>query len=186
MSGPDGNRDDGFLRRWSRLKREDRPAAPDLAEENALGPADGTNPPESEAAVPDEAAIADLPDIDSLDKDSDYTVFLRDGVPEALRQRALRKLWLSDPVLANLDGLNDYDGDFGAVLRDGAAYMKRLADAGERLTRPGAEDDAPEAPVGEDAEDEKEDAAADVAEARPAEGIVGPAAPDNGKTGEGA
>jgi hypothetical protein len=33
-------------------------------------------------------------------------------VPEFLRKRALRVLWRSNPVLANLDGLNDYDDDF--------------------------------------------------------------------------
>ena len=34
------------------------------------------------------------------------------GVPEVLRRQALRKLWRLNPVLANLDGLNDYDEDF--------------------------------------------------------------------------
>ncbi|MEE9587788.1 MAG: DUF3306 domain-containing protein, partial [Hyphomicrobiaceae bacterium] len=44
--------------------------------------------------------------------ESDFTRFMKAGVPEAIRRRALRQLWLSDPVLANLDGLNDYDEDF--------------------------------------------------------------------------
>jgi hypothetical protein len=60
-------------------------------------------------AVPPE--LADV-DIDALNYDSDYTRFLGEGVPEALRQRALRQLWRSNPILANVDGLNDYDGDF--------------------------------------------------------------------------
>ena len=32
-----------------------------------------------------------------------------------MTRAALRKLWLSDPVFANLDGLNDYDEDFNVV-----------------------------------------------------------------------
>jgi hypothetical protein len=34
------------------------------------------------------------------------------AVPMHLRNRALRNLWRSDPVLACLDGLNDYDTDY--------------------------------------------------------------------------
>ena len=37
------------------------------------------------------------------------------NVPEALKRAALRKLWGSDPVLANLDGLNDYGEDFNVI-----------------------------------------------------------------------
>ncbi len=62
-------------------------------------------------AAPSEAEL-DLPDIDSLDAKSDYTPFMSDKVSDAIRNRALRKLWLSDPVLACLDGLNDYDEDY--------------------------------------------------------------------------
>lgn len=51
-------------------------------------------------------------DIDELEYDSDFTVFMHDKVPETLRRMALRKLWKSSPILANVDGLNDYDEDF--------------------------------------------------------------------------
>ena len=37
---------------------------------------------------------------------------MKQGVPEAVRRRALRMLWQSNPILANIDGLNDYDEDF--------------------------------------------------------------------------
>lgn len=99
--------DEGFLKRWSRRKRaaaeapaEAAPALPKAAEPGA--------PP---------AAIdpADLPDVDSLDAESDYTVFMQEGVPEELRRLALRKLWRSNPIFANLDGLNDYDLDYSKV-----------------------------------------------------------------------
>lgn len=104
---------DGPLSRWSRLKRESR-------ERKEEGPGAGEAKPQvgdesGAATTPGGQASVDpseLPDIDSLTKDSDYTVFLREGVPEQLRAKALRKLWRSDPLLANLDGLNNYDENF--------------------------------------------------------------------------
>ena len=107
----DGDNEKGFLSRWSERKRsvlED--AAP---EETAVLPADS-----QEAALqpaPDDAAAvdpADLPDVDSLEAGSDFTPFLKDGVPEALKRQALRRLWRLDPLFGHLDGLNDYDLDY--------------------------------------------------------------------------
>ncbi|WP_282608067.1 DUF3306 domain-containing protein [Pelagibius sp. Alg239-R121] len=69
----------------------------------------------SKPAEPDEDADVDeaaLPEIEELEADSDFTPFLKKGVSEQLQRRALRKLWLSDPVLANVDGLLDYGDDF--------------------------------------------------------------------------
>ena len=62
--------------------------------------------------IGDAVAVEDLPDIETLDETSDFSAFLREGVPEELQRRALRKLWRTDPVLANLDGLVDYGEDF--------------------------------------------------------------------------
>lgn len=59
-----------------------------------------------------EADDADLPDLEEMDAASDFTPFLKKGVSEQLQRKALRKLWLSDPVLANVDGLLDYGDDF--------------------------------------------------------------------------
>jgi hypothetical protein len=56
-----------------------------------------------------------LPAIESLTAESDYTAFLAKNVPEALTRAALRKLWTSDPVFANLDGLNHYDEDYNVI-----------------------------------------------------------------------
>ena len=61
--------------------------------------------------VPSEADFANV-DFDALDISSDYTRFMQPGVPDAIRQKALRKLWASDPVLAMPDLLNDYMGDY--------------------------------------------------------------------------
>jgi hypothetical protein len=115
--------DDGFLNRWSRRKLEsdkviDAPAPdPEALPETVPEPVEGGE---------DQVAL-DLPDIDTLDKDSDFSVFMQEGVPEELKKLALRALWRSDPVLANLDGLNDYDEDFGSLLKVGAEFMRKLA-----------------------------------------------------------
>jgi hypothetical protein len=106
-----------FLSRWSRRKEEareggDAPADDPSTAEHDSGAAKGEAADLPEAA-PDEAEIlARLPDIDSLDENSDFSAFLAEGVPAAIRRRALRKLWRLNPIFANLDGLNDYDEDF--------------------------------------------------------------------------
>ena len=53
-----------------------------------------------------------LPDPDCLGLGDDFKGFMSKAVPEHIRKRALRQLWRSDPVLACVDGLNDYDDDF--------------------------------------------------------------------------
>jgi len=53
-----------------------------------------------------------LPDPDTMAMGDDFSAFMGRAVPEYLRRRALRKLWLSNPVLANLDGLIDHGEDY--------------------------------------------------------------------------
>ena len=71
----------------------------------------------------------------------DVTAFMRKTVPMVLRNRALRRLWTSKPVLANLDGLVDYADDYtGGGVPQGAlrtSYMvgKGLARHAETLAK---------------------------------------------------
>jgi hypothetical protein len=62
-----------------------------------------------------------LPDPDDLRPGDDVTGFMARVVPTHLRNRALRRLWVSNPVLANLDGLADYAEDFTGDGLKGAA-----------------------------------------------------------------
>jgi len=93
----------------------------DLAHDSApaVAQVDGSSEPvdEVERELTEEEAevVAGLPAIDSLTSKSDFTPFLTDKVPEFIRRRALSVLWRSDPVLANIDGLNDYDEDFNII-----------------------------------------------------------------------
>ena len=61
-----------------------------------------------------------LQDPDTLQPGDDFTAFMQSAVPERLRRRALRTLWRSNPVLANVDNLVDYGEDFKAESIAGA------------------------------------------------------------------
>jgi hypothetical protein len=62
----------------------------------------------------DEEILAELglQDPDTMEAGDDFSAFMAKAVPTRLRNRALRKLWLSNPALANLDSLLDYGEDF--------------------------------------------------------------------------
>ena len=112
--------DKGFFSRWSDRKRAIA-AGEDVVQDDPQLP-----PPvdmvEPENAEEEAARLAELDanreaaeaiDIDALDYDSDYSAFFKDGVPPLLKQKAMRLLWRSNPLLANVDGLCDYDENFG-------------------------------------------------------------------------
>ncbi len=54
---------------------------------------------------------SDMPPLESLGPDSDYSGFLSRGVSEALRKKALARLFRS-PAYNVVDGLDDYAEDF--------------------------------------------------------------------------
>jgi hypothetical protein len=110
-----------FLERWSRRKaavRRGEPlpeqveeTAPETEASEAAASCE-TAPAEPSTEVPVEEAKLELPDIDSLDVGSDFKIFMRKEVPEALRKKALRKLWRVNPIINRHDGLDDYCGDY--------------------------------------------------------------------------
>ena len=69
---------------------------------------------EAQAELTEEELLAELglKDPDTMQQGDDFAAFMQRAVPEALRRRALRRLWLSNPVLANLDGLVDHGEDY--------------------------------------------------------------------------
>jgi hypothetical protein len=96
--------DEGFLGRWARLKRS---RAAETPEESKI--TEEAAEPESEPFDP-----ASLPALDTLDAVSDYTAFLKPGVPKELRTLALRRAWATDPAITGYKTLADYDWDFNA------------------------------------------------------------------------
>jgi putative acetyltransferase len=115
-----------FLKRWSRRKVEAReednerpaPEGP-AASANALAerpgqPTDPNAPLDRKPREKRELTEADFADVDfdTLDAKSDYARFLGEDVPAAIKQKALRKLWASDPVFSQIDPFQEYAGDF--------------------------------------------------------------------------
>jgi Protein of unknown function (DUF3306) len=136
------DRDESLLLRWSRRKAEARqgktePAAPDVKPADAAVEQvqSAALPAEEKAAdAPADMRLEDLPDIETLNYESDFTAFLREGVPELIKRQALRKLWTSDPILANLDGLNDYDPkSMTFLIQDLAGAAEPIAEVGRGL-----------------------------------------------------
>lgn len=111
--------DESGLGRWARRKAEARQrrggATPAVEAEQGNAPAlsDSKEPPaRHEVSANNPPADFDLPDIESLTADSDFTVFMKEGVPPALRSLALRKLWASDPMFNVIDEMVEYGGDY--------------------------------------------------------------------------
>jgi hypothetical protein len=120
-----------FLSRWSRRKRA------------AEQPAAEAKPPAPAGAPP-----AELPPIESLTPESDFSAFMHEQVDERLRRAALKKLF-SDPAFNVVDGLDDYAEDYTQLeaLAEGAAATLEHA----KRTLLGRDPDAPapaEAPEG--------------------------------------
>ncbi|MEO0863566.1 MAG: DUF3306 domain-containing protein [Pseudomonadota bacterium] len=57
-------------------------------------------------------AQLDLPDPETMKMGDDFAAFMSKAVPDRIRRRALRTLWRTNPVLANVDMLVDYGEDF--------------------------------------------------------------------------
>jgi hypothetical protein len=88
-----------FLARWSQRKREakqpePKPDAPAAEAEIQPGPL-------AEADAAPELDLSSLPKLEDLTGTTDITGFLRKGVPEHLRNAALRKSWALDPAIRN-------------------------------------------------------------------------------------
>lgn len=64
-------------------------------------------------------AELELPDPDAMEKGDNFSAFMQAAVPERIRARALRVLWRSNPILANVDNLVDYGDDFLAESKAG-------------------------------------------------------------------
>jgi Protein of unknown function (DUF3306) len=102
MSGPDeADRDKGFLARWSQRKQEANQPEPKPATPAAESvESSGSPTPQGEDAA-EEFDLSSLPTLEELTGSTDITAFLRKGVPEHLRNAALRKSWALDPAIRN-------------------------------------------------------------------------------------
>jgi hypothetical protein len=106
--------EDRFLGRWSRRKQEARkePQASEAGTAAAEAPAPAV--PESlDEATAEE--IAALPSVESVMDVAGLRPFLRRGIPAAMRQAALRRIWRLDPKIRDyVDAAQDYAFDWNA------------------------------------------------------------------------
>lgn len=121
----------------------------------------------AERSDADLLAELDLPDPDTLGPGDDFKAFLTEAVPARLKTRALRRLWVTNPVLANVDGLIDYGEDFTdaamaveniqtayQVGKGMTAHVEELARQAEReAAAQDADDVAPDVAVSDAQED---------------------------------
>ena len=101
-------REDFWSRRKARVAAEDAAAA-EAREEAQRAEARASLEEKSDAEV---LELLGLPDPDTLNRGDDFSAFMAEAVPDRIRRWALRRLWGTNPALANLDGLLDYGEDF--------------------------------------------------------------------------
>lgn len=102
-----------FLSRWSKRKQELR------AEAQAPRPAQPVAPT---------TPAPELPPVEKLNMDSDYSGFFHPKVDEALRRTALKKLF-NDPHFNIMDGLDTYIDDYSITEPIPAAMMAEMKSA---------------------------------------------------------
>ena len=143
--------EEGFLSRWSRRTHgaktgiDEKPL--EGPEEEILIAADSDEEP-SDAALTEEdfPTDSDMPAVESLDNDSDYSGFMSPKVSDELRNLALRKLFLGG-MFNTRDGLDDYDDDFTSFEKLGdvvtADMRHQMEMAKEALAASDAEEEVP-------------------------------------------
>jgi Protein of unknown function (DUF3306) len=98
MSDEDqGDEDKGFLARWSQRKHEAKQPDRDVPAAEADVPV----APAAESDAAPEFDLSSLPKLEDMTATTDITGFLRKGVPEHLRNAALRRSWALDPAIRN-------------------------------------------------------------------------------------
>ncbi len=109
------NKDEGFVSRWSRRKQQ-------IAKEESEPEVSSTAEAAEEVVDPEQIKAEklealnkltdqDMPDVASLDENSDFSGFMSTSVTEGLRKMALKKLFMGASYNIR-DGLDEYDGDY--------------------------------------------------------------------------
>ena len=134
--------DKGFLSRWSDRKLKNETDVPSAAEADVNEETLGED--EFEGKSDDEIlSILELPDPEKLKLGDTVEKFMDGRVPERIRARALRAFWKTNPVLANIDGLDEYCDDYTdaatvienlqTIYEVGKGYAEQALDALESL-----------------------------------------------------
>lgn len=150
---PPQDAEEGFLTRWSRVKRE----------QSAVAAVPAPAPPPAEDVAAEHRAPAltdeDMPPLESLSEQSDLQPFLSSGVSDSLRRKAMRKIFLNTRFNVR-DGLDDYDEDFTNFTALGDVVTAEYRRWRERMESRQEQEEAQASPAAEQAEiaDEAEQA----------------------------
>ena len=147
MSGGEG----GFLSRWSRRKHE-AAKAPEAPPEAKPGPAPAAPGQATSAAAVAPAQAApdeppELPPVESLTPESDFSPFMGDRVDPQTRRDALKTLF-KDPRFNVMDGLDVYIDDYSKpdpIPPEWLGQLAQMAGLGDVAGREKAEREAREA-----------------------------------------
>ncbi len=109
------NKDEGFVSRWSRRKQQ---VAKEESEQDISSTAEAAEEVVDPVQLKAEKLEAlnkltdeDMPDIETLNENSDFSGFMSTSVTEGLRKMALKKLFMGASYNIR-DGLDEYDGDY--------------------------------------------------------------------------
>lgn len=142
--------EDRFLDRWSRRKVEERKTTlapgdtepqPDPAVEEDSAPGASGSFQLSDPAPISEQELAALPPVETLTAQSDLRAFLRPGVPPAVKNAAMRRMWLLTPAIRDhKDCAVDYAWDWntpgGVPGNGGSMTAESVARMLSDLTKP--------------------------------------------------
>jgi hypothetical protein len=107
--------DDDLFARWSRRKLAARSLGarnPEQEPHAAGAPAAEADADPTLPASPTAEPPEPVPSLDDITADGDLSAFLRKGVPTALKNAAMRKMWSLDPAIRDHVGLSEYAWDF--------------------------------------------------------------------------
>ena len=155
---------ESVLSRWSRRKLEADQLAPVVEESAPMDIEADLNvtdqvAAEAEAETKPVLTDADMPDIESLDENSDFSGFMSAGVSDKLRNLALRKLFKA-PMFNIRDGLDEYDEDYTSFEKLGdivTCDMKHQIEMQEKKLREAEEAEAAAAESDEIVDEDIED-----------------------------
>jgi uncharacterized protein DUF3306 len=94
-----GGEDKSFLSRWSQRKQEAK--QPEPRQDEPVAEANPPPEPVAEIEPEPEFDLSSLPKLEKMTSTTDISGFLRKGVPEQLRNAALRQSWALDPAIRN-------------------------------------------------------------------------------------
>jgi len=133
--------EEGFLRRWARLKAHpvEAPAATDA---DAAAPPEPPAPVEARGVESNDARrpAPTLDDVAQLTRESDYSAFVAQGVDKTVQRMALKKLF-ADPHFNVMDGLDIYIDDYNKVAPLTAEMLASLKHAPGVLSKLFGEDE---------------------------------------------